>query len=81
MSLRPWRIPLEKISVFMINPSIGISLLGIGRERTNLNSKRRDLNHPHTRIQRKVLNSINQAEACTIRTFHPKVEIGQKNRK
>jgi hypothetical protein len=39
MSLRLWRIPLGRLSVVMTNPSIGRSLLRIGRERINLDFK------------------------------------------
>jgi hypothetical protein len=35
MSLRLWKTPLERLSVVMTNPSIGRSLLRIGRERIN----------------------------------------------
>jgi hypothetical protein len=41
MSLRPWRIPLGRLSVVMTNPSIGRSLLGIGREKINLDFKKK----------------------------------------
>jgi len=58
MSLRPWRIPLGRLSVVMINPSIGRGLLRIGRERINLDFRGMDLNHPHIRIPRKVLSSV-----------------------
>jgi hypothetical protein len=57
MSLRPWRIPLGRLSVSVTNPSIGQSLLRIGRERINLDFRGRDSNHPNIRIPRKVLSS------------------------
>jgi hypothetical protein len=50
MSLRLWRIPLGMLSVVMINPSISMSPLRILRGRINMDSKRRDLNHPNIRI-------------------------------
>jgi hypothetical protein len=47
MSPRPWKIPLGRLSVVIINPRIGRRLLGIGRERINLDFIGRDLNHPN----------------------------------
>jgi hypothetical protein len=65
----------------MTNQNIGKILLRIGRERINLDFRGMDLNHPNIRIQRRVLSSVIQAEVCTNRTFHLKVEIIQQSRK
>jgi len=81
MSLIPWRIPLGMPSSTMISPSISRTLLGIGRVKTRSNFGRIYSNHPHIRIQIKVISSINQAKFCTGKNFHLRVQISQQNKK
>jgi Holliday junction resolvase RusA-like endonuclease len=65
----------------MISPSISRTLLGIGRVKTRSNFGRIYSNHPHIRIQIKVISSINQAKFCTGKNFHLRVQISQQNKK
>jgi hypothetical protein len=81
MRLRHWRILLGRLSVIMINTIIGRTLLRIGRERIKLDFRRRDLNHPHIIIPRRVLSLFIQAKVCTNKIFNLRVEIGQQSRK
>jgi hypothetical protein len=57
----------------MINLSIGMSLLRTGKRRISLDFRRRDLNHPNTRIQKEVLSPVIPLEVCTNKNFPLKV--------
>jgi len=80
ISLRLWRIPLGRPSVVMTNPSIGMSLLRIGRENTSPDFRGRDLDHPNIRIRKEVLSSAIRAEVCANKIFHLRVGIGQQRK-
>jgi hypothetical protein len=76
-----WRKPFERTNVIMTSLSIRMSLQNIRREKTRVDSKRRDSIHSPTRIQGKVHTWVSQAGVCTNETSHPKVEINQQRRK
>jgi ABC-type antimicrobial peptide transport system ATPase subunit len=63
----------------MINPSLGRSLTKNGK-RTSLDSRRRDLNHPSTKMQKGVLNPVIPLKVCTSKTFPLKVGTDQQNK-
>jgi len=65
----------------MTNPSIGKSLLRIGRGRIILDFRGRDSNHPNIKTQKEVLSSVNGLEVCTNKIFHVKVGHANKESK